>query len=113
MDYTEGEKLIRSCRTSSHRRTRTIRSTFLGLQFPDLAAIDYQASTPIIAPKFSVIAAKSEQQMEVFMPIKAAAPALIVAALALVGDYTTLSLQSRAVEVREASATPSSLTCAA
>ncbi|MDM9601310.1 hypothetical protein QTN23_17470 [Pseudomonas shirazica] len=42
------------------------------------------------------------------MPVKAAAPALIVAALALVGDYTTLSLQSRAVEVREASATPPS-----
>ncbi|NIF26740.1 hypothetical protein F3J44_10135 [Pantoea sp. Tr-811] len=41
------------------------------------------------------------------MAVKAAAPALIVAALALIGDYSTLSRQAGASEVHEtASATP-------
>ncbi|PVZ43910.1 hypothetical protein [Pseudomonas sp. CC120222-01a] len=43
------------------------------------------------------------------MAIKAAAPALIVAALALVGDYSTLSRQAGTREVREASAPVSGL----
>ncbi|MFJ4066350.1 hypothetical protein ACIPW4_13740 [Pseudomonas sp. NPDC089996] len=43
------------------------------------------------------------------MSIKAAAPALIVAALALVGDYSTLSRQGGFAQVREASAAPSGL----
>ncbi|MEN5302682.1 hypothetical protein [Pseudomonas sp. TWI628] len=43
------------------------------------------------------------------MAIKAAAPALIVAALALVGDYSTLSRQAGTREVREACAPASGL----
>lgn len=43
------------------------------------------------------------------MSIKAAAPALIVAALALVGDYSSISHQHDSSATREASAHPSSL----
>ena len=43
------------------------------------------------------------------MSIKAAAPALIVAALALVGDYSTISHQEGSTAVRESCANPASL----
>jgi hypothetical protein len=47
--------------------------------------------------------------MEVHMATKAAAPTLIVAALALVGDYSTLARQAGTSEVQEASAPASGL----
>lgn len=43
------------------------------------------------------------------MSIKAAAPALIVAALALVGDYSTISHQEGSTAVRESCTNPASL----